>query len=70
MPGFEPVHSGPDLPELEEPAGISVPGGLISMVGLIGRLSNWLACLTEEEVAWARRGLGPYSAGGNPTTSI
>lgn len=28
------------------------------MIGLMGRLSNWLACLTEEEVAWARRGLG------------
>jgi len=27
------------------------------MVGLIGRLSNWLACLTEEEVGWARWGL-------------
>lgn len=27
------------------------------MVGVVERLSNWLAMLTEEEVAWARRGL-------------
>ena len=26
------------------------------MVGLVERLSNWLAMLTEEEVAWAWRG--------------
>jgi len=26
------------------------------MVGLVGRLQNWLALLSEEEVAWARRG--------------
>jgi hypothetical protein len=26
-------------------------------VGLVERLSHWLATLTEEEVAWARRGL-------------
>lgn len=27
------------------------------MVGLVERLSNWLALLTEADVAWARRGL-------------
>lgn len=29
-----------------------------NVVGLVGRLSNWLAGLSEEEVAWARRGVG------------
>ena len=41
----------------EPPFGGESEGGPSEMVGLVGRLSNWLAMLTEEEVAWARRGL-------------
>jgi site-specific DNA recombinase len=45
-------------PESDEPpSGSDSEGGPSEMVGLVERISNWLAMLTEDEVAWAQRGL-------------